>query len=209
MIKKILCTCLSVAILAMQSSAAFAITEKSSAAKSAQAQNVRSIDLAFVFDKNEALLKTFQGTISKSLLPDYKASFPQELIYTGDWTEKGVANASEKALASRATMVISMGYMSSNYYSTRKSPNKFVVTIDQYGLRDLGGDFFNPIQQYVKDFVLFNKLVPTHSKTAVLMNDSFYKTQKDWNSLISKKLKEKGCNQHLWINCHQMLILYS
>ena len=26
------------------------------------------------------------------------------------------------------------------------------------------------------------------------MNESFYKTQKDWNNIISKKLKEKGCD---------------
>ena len=163
------------------------------------APNARTIDLAFVFDgpsdKNKSLLETFQKTITRSLLPDYKAAFPAELIYTGDWTEKGVAAASEKALASKATMVISMGYMSSNYYSAKQNKNKFVVTIDQYGLRDLGGDFFNPIQQYVKDFVLFKKLVPTQNKTAVLMNDSFYKTQKDWTKLIAGKLKEKGCTQ--------------
>ncbi|MBO5738199.1 TolC family protein [bacterium] len=162
------------------------------------APNARTIELAFVFDgpsdKNRAVLETFQKTITRSLLPDYKAAFPAEMIYTGDWTEKGVATASEKALASKATMVISMGYMSSNYYTAKKNKNKFVVTIDQYGLRDLGGDFFNPIQQYVKDFVLFKKLVPTQHKTAVLMNESFYKTQKDWNNIISKKLKEKGCD---------------
>ena len=163
------------------------------------APNARTIDLAFVFDgpsdKNKSLLETFQKTITRSLLPDYKAAFPADMIYTGDWTEKGVASAAEKALASRATMVISMGYMSSNYYSAKQNKNKFVVTIDQYGLRDLGGDFFNPIQQYVKDFVLFKKLVPTQNKTAVLMNDSFYKTQKDWTNLIAGKLKEKGCTQ--------------
>ena len=84
--------------------------------------------------------------------------------------------------------------MSSNYYTAKSNKNKFVVTIDQYGLRDLGGDFFNPIQQYVKDFVLFKKLVPTQHKTAILMNDSFYKTQKDWSKLIAGKLKEKGCS---------------
>ena len=162
------------------------------------APNARTIELAFVFDgpsdKNKAILETFQKTITRSLLPDYKAAFPADLVFTGDWTEKGVAGASEKALASKATMVISMGYMSSNYYSTRKSQNKFVVTIDQYGLRDLGTDFFNPVQQYVKDFVLFKKLVPTQHKTAVLMNESFYRTQKDWQGMISKKLKEKGCD---------------
>jgi hypothetical protein len=163
------------------------------------APNARTIELAFVFDgpsdKNKSVLETFQKTITRSLLPDYKAAFPADMIFTGDWTEKGVAAASEKALASKATMVISMGYMSSNYYSAKQNKNKFVVTIDQYGLRDLGGDFFNPIQQYVKDFVLFKKLVPTQNKTAILMNESFYKTQKDWTSLIAGKLKEKGCNQ--------------
>ncbi len=162
------------------------------------APNARTIELAFVFDgpsdKNKSVLETFQKTITRSLLPDYKAAFPADMIFTGDWTESGVAKASERALASKATMVISMGYMSSNYYSAKKNKNKFVVTIDQYGLRDLGGDFFNPIQQYVKDFVLFKKLVPTQHKTAVLMNDSFYRTQKDWNGLIEKKLKEKGCD---------------
>ncbi len=196
--KKILALALAVFVSSMNMGMVFAIQDTRSVAKLQAAPNARTIDLAFVFDgpsdKNTALLKTFQTTITRSLLPDYKASFPNELIFTGDWTEKGVAAASEKALASKATMVISMGYMSSNYYSTRKSANKFVVTIDQYGLRDLGGDFFNPIQQYVKDFVLFKKLVPEQHKTAILMNESFYKTQKDWNGIIDKKLKEKGCD---------------
>ena len=179
-------------------SAAWAVQAPQTAQKLQAAPNARTIEFAFVFDgpsdKNTSVLKTFQTTITKSLLPDYKAAFPAELVFNGDWTEKGVANVSEKALASRATMVISMGYMSSNYYSAKKNKNKFVVTIDQYGLRDFGSDFFNPIQQYVKDFVLFKKLVPTQHRTAVLMNENFYKTQKDWNTIISKKLKEKNCD---------------
>ena len=198
--KRILSAVLTLVVFFMYSgTAAFAIQAPQTGAKLQAAPNARSIDFAFVFDgpsdKNVSLLKTFQATITRSLLPDYKASFPAELVFTGDWTENGVKTASDKALASKATMVISMGYMSSNYYTNKQNKNKFVVTIDQYGLRDLGGDFFNPIQQYVKDFVLFKKLVPTQHKTAVLMNDSFYRTQKDWNSLIAKKLKEKGCDQ--------------
>ena len=197
-IKKILALMLALCLITMNVGTAFAIQDAKGVTKLQAAPNARTIDLAFVFDgpsdKNASVLKTFQTTITRSLLPDYKASFPNELIFTGDWTEKGVASVSEKALASKATMVISMGYMSSNYYSSRKSPNKFVVTIDQYGLRDLGGDFFNPIQQYVKDFVLFKKLVPEVHKTAILMNESFYNTQKDWNGIIDKKLKEKGCD---------------
>lgn len=196
--KKILASILAIFIMSMNMGTAFAIQETKNVAVKQAAQNARTIDLAFVFDgpsdKNAEILKTFQATITKSLLPDYKASFSKELVFTGDWTEKGVASASEKALASKATMVISMGYMSSNYYSNRKSPNKFVVTIDQYGLRDLGGDFFNPIQQYVKDFVLFKKLVPSMHKTAILMNENFYSAQKNWHATIDKKLKEKGCD---------------
>ena len=197
--KSILSSALLLCMLTMYGAPALAIVDSTYNTKSAKTQqSVRPIDLAFVFDgpsdKNQAILKTFQTTISKSLLPDYRASFPAELIFTGDWSEDGVAKASEKALASKATMVISMGYMSSNYYSTKKNKNKFVVTVDQYGLRDLGGDFFNPIQQYVKDFVLFKKLVPTQHKTAILMNENFYSTQKDWQGMIAKKLKDKECD---------------
>ena len=196
--KRILSVMLTLMVLFSYTGAAYAIQEtKGAAAKLQAAPNARTIELAFVFDgpsdKNQSVLKTFQTTITRSLLPDYKASFPAELIFTGDWTEAGAAKVSEKALASRATMVVSLGFMSSTYYTEKKNKNKFVVTLDQYGLRDLSDAFFNPVKQYVNDFVLFQKLVPNQTKTAVLMNESFYKTQKDWHSIIVKKLKEKGC----------------
>ncbi len=198
--KRILCVALSTLMLFCYSgiNCVFAIQDVPSQKVLKPAPNARTIELAFVFDgpsdKNKPILETFQKTIAKSLLPDYKAAFPADLVYTGNWTEESVKEASDKALKSRAMMVISMGYMSSNYYSEKTNKNKFVVTIDQYGLRDLGGDFFNPIQQYVKDFVLFKKLVPTQHKTAVLMNENFYKTQKDWQKIIAKKLQEKDCD---------------
>ena len=160
--------------------------------------NAKKIELAFVFDgksdKNEEVLKIFQKTIAKSLLPEYNAQFPQDLVFTGDWTEAGAKAVSEKALASRARMVVSLGYMSSVYYSEKKNKNKYVVTIDQYGLRDFGDKFFNPIQQMTNDFITFKKLVPEISHAAILMNENYYKTSKDWNSLISRKLKEKKCD---------------
>lgn len=160
--------------------------------------NAKPIELAFVFDgpsdKNEQVLKTFQQVIARSLLPDYKAVFPKDLVYTADWSQQGAKIASDKALASRARMVISLGYMSSVYYSEKKNKNKYVVTIDQYGLRDFGDKFFNPMQQMANSVVTFKKLVPNMKKVAILINESYYKTQKDWNSLVSKKLKEKNCN---------------
>ena len=200
--KRILSVLLTLTVLFSYTGAAYAIQEtKGAAAKLQAAPNARTIELAFVFDgpsdKNQSVLKTFQTTITRSLLPDYKASFPAELIFTGDWTEAGAARVSEKALASRATMVVSLGFMSSTYYTEKKNKNKFVVTLDQYGLRDLSDAFFNPVKQYVNDFVLFQKLVPNQTKTAVLMNESFYKTQKDWHSIIAKKLKEKGCENEV------------
>ena len=160
--------------------------------------NAKPIDLAFVFDgpsdKNAVVLEKFQKTITRSLLPDYKANFPKDLIFTGDWTEKGAIAASDKALASRARMVISLGYLSSNYYSDKKNKNKYVVTIDQYGLRDFGDHFFNPIQQMASDFSTFKVLNPNIKKTAILMNETYYKTRNDWNTFIAKKLKEKNCD---------------
>ena len=54
------------------------------------APNAKTVELAFVFDgpsdKNAEVLATFQKTITRSLLPDFKATFPKDLIFTGDWT---------------------------------------------------------------------------------------------------------------------------
>ena len=181
--KRILCALLSVSLMLSYTGTAMAINEMPAATSRIQAApNAKTIDLAFVFDgpsdKNAQVLKTFQQTITKQLLPDYKASFPNDLIFTGDWTEKGAIAASNKALASRARMVISLGYMSSTYYAGKQNKNKYVVTIDQYGLRDFGDKFFNPMQQTANDFVTFKNLVPNIKKTAILMNENYYKTNK-------------------------------
>ena len=195
--KRIICALLTFVFMISFGGATFAISENPAARKQLQAApNAKTVELAFVFDgpsdKNAEVLKTFQTQITRSLLPDYKASFPQDLIFTGDWSEQGAVKASDKALASRAFMVISLGYMSSSYYVDKPNKNKYVVTIDQYGLRDFGDKFFNPVQQSVNDFILFKKLVPQQKKVAVLMNENFYKTRANWNALIDKKLKEKN-----------------
>lgn len=197
--KKIFSAMLTILLFFSYTGAAYAIQEVPAQKQLQAAPNARSIELAFVFDgpsdKNEEVLKTFQKTITKSLLPDYKAVFPNDLVYTGDWTEQSAAMESEKALKSRALMVISLGYMSSLYLTNKKNKNKFVITIDEYGLRDFGSSaFFNPVKQSVNDFIIFKKLVPTQKKTAILMNATFYKTQKDWNAIIDKKFKEKNCD---------------
>jgi len=199
--KKLLCLVLSSFMLFCYSglTTALAIQESPQAKALQAAPNARSVELAFVFDgpsdKNKEVLTTFQKTITKSLLPDYKAVFPTDLVFTGDWTEQGAKTASDKALKSRALTVVSLGYMSSEYLVSLQNKNKFVITIGEYGLRDMGSAaFFNPVKQYVNDFILYKKLVPTQHKTAILMNENYYKTQKDWNSIITKKFKEKDCD---------------
>lgn len=153
--------------------------------------NAPTINYAFVFDgpseKNKAVMGQFEKNIIKTTAPDYKAAFSPSNVFIGDWTEESAANASEKALKSNATMVISLGYLSTKYLNAKENKNKFVVTIDQYGLRDLGGDFFNPVQQSIKGVLLFKRLT-NFKKTAILMNESFYKTKKDWNAYLQPKL---------------------
>lgn len=195
--KKILCAFLALFITFMYTGVgAFAI-QQAPGAKTLQAKpNARSVEFAFVFDgpsdKNASVLKTFQQTITRSLLPDYKAVFPAELVFTGDWTEQGARAASDKALKSRATSVISLGYMSSNYLAAKPNKPKFVTTIGEYGLRDFGSNaFFNPLKQNVTDFVMFKTLVPSLKKVAILFNENFYNTQKDWNKIIKEKFAEK------------------
>ncbi len=199
--KKTLCALLSVLILFLYSGTATVMAATAAPTQAARLQaspNAKTIDLAFVFDgpsdKNAKVLEVFQKTITRSLLPDFKANFPKDLIFTGDWTQKGAVSASDKALASRAKMVISLGYMSSEYYISKPNKKKYVVTIDQYGLRDFGDKFFNPIQQSANDFATFKVLVPEMKKAAILMNENYYNANKNWQTSISKKLKEKKCD---------------
>ncbi len=154
-------------------------------------KNAVTISYAFVFDgpseKNQEVMKQFEKTIIKTTAPDYKASFSKANVFVGDWSEHGAKAASDKALKSSSVMVISLGAMSSKYLKGVHDKKKFVVTIDQYGLRDLGGDFFNPVQQSVKGALLFKRLI-NFKKAAILMNESFYSTKKDWNSCLKAKL---------------------
>ena len=198
--KKFLCLMLSTLIMFVYSgcSAVWAVGEVPPTRVIQPNKNAPTIDLAFVFDgpsdKNAQVLATFQKVITRSLLPDYKANFPKDLVFTGNWTESGVKAVANKALSSRARIVVSLGFISSDYYNDMKTKNKYVVTIDQYGLRDFGDKFFNPIQQNVNDFITFQKLVPTIKKSAILMNESYYRLHKDWKPIISKRLAEKKCN---------------
>lgn len=154
-------------------------------------KNAKTISYAFVFDgpspKNATVMKQFQEAIIKTTAPDYKASFSAKNIFVGNWTKQSANEASDKAMNSNAVMVISLGYLSSKYLYNKPNKQKFVVTIDQYGLRDLGGDFFNPVQQSVKGALLFKRLI-NFNKTAILMNDSFYKTRTDWETFLQPKL---------------------
>lgn len=197
--KKILCSIFTLLMVASYSMPALAI-QNVSKAPSKVSVNAKKITLAFVFDgpsdKNEKVLKTFQQTIAKQLLPDFNAVFAKDLVFTADWTEQGARKASDAALNSRASMVVSLGYMSSMYLADKKK-TKFVVTIDEYGLRDFGsGAMFNPVKQYVNNFILFKKLVPTQKKTAILMSQNYYNLQKNWNTVIDKKLKEKNISMN-------------
>ena len=199
--KKLISALLTVLIFFMYSGVAVAAgAVQAQAQKNAihYAPNAKTIELAFVFDgpsdKNAEVLQLFQKTITRSLAPDFKASFPKDLVFTGNWTESGARAVSDKALNSRARMVISLGYMSSDYYNSKKNKNKFVMTIDQYGIRDFVNKTFNPIAQNVIDLITFKKLVPTMHKTAILMNENYYKMNKNWNAVISSRLKEKQCD---------------
>ncbi len=159
--------------------------------------NKQAIKFAFIFDgpsdKNEVVLKQFHKSITKSVAEDYSAAFPNDMIFVGDWTPEGIKRVCDKALNSKATMVISLGYLSSKYLTDAKNKQKFVVTIDQYGLRDLGEGFFNPVQQATQKVELFKRLT-NFNKVAILINEGYYKTQKDWDKFLAPKFSSKNIN---------------
>lgn len=196
--KKVLCFLLICVLLCGSLGPVFANPAVFSGSASTTAQPIiyknhaPTITYAFVFDgpssKNHAVMEQFKKTIIKSTAPDYKAGFSTENVFVGNWSDSGAKVASDKALNSNATMVISLGYLSTKYLNSKENKQKFVVTIDQYGLRDLGGDFFNPVQQSVKGVQLFKRLI-NFKRTAILMNESFYKTKKDWTGFLQPKLQ--------------------
>ena len=74
------------------------------------AKNARTLSYAFLFDgpsdRNAQILEQFKKAITITSAPDFKASFPKELVYTGDWTQAKAKLLADKALASKANVVI-------------------------------------------------------------------------------------------------------
>ncbi len=150
-----------------------------------------SINYAFVFDgpseKNNEVMENFKKHIILTNAPDFKPVFSEKNVFVGDWTKQSVENVSNKALNSNARIVISLGYLSTKYYNSLQNKKKTVITIDQYGLRDLGDGFFNPIQQTKKSIELFSRAV-SFNNPAVLINEGFYNTRSDWDKIAKEKL---------------------
>lgn len=160
------------------------------------AEAAHVVKIAFVLDgkspANDYFLKKFKESITKSM-KGTQVVYPQNLVFVGDWTESGVKAQCNRALASNATTVVALGYLSSKYYNGLKNKKKMVVTIDQYGLRDFGSGMFSPVAQFTQKLELFHRLT-NFNKVAILMNDSYYNTRKDWNSFLKSKLKNKSIN---------------
>lgn len=173
--------------------AAASNAKKATVAKSAKT----TARIAFVIDgpspANDYFLENFKKSITASVAKDYNAVYPKELVYTADWTEAGAKKICDKALNSNATIVVALGYLTSKYIGKVNNKGKFVVTVDQYGLRDFGEGFFSPVAQTAQKLEQFKRIAP-YNKVAILMNEGYYKTQKDWHGFIQGKLKDKSIN---------------
>lgn len=163
-------------------------TEKTSAHKS-------TARISFVIDgpspANDYFLENFKKSITASVAQDYNAVYPKELTYTADWTEAGCKKICDKALNSNADIIIALGYITSKYFSKVNNKGKFVVTVDQYGLRDFGSEFFSPVSQMGQKIELFKRLT-NFNKVAIIINENYYNTQKDWNTFLGNKFKGKN-----------------
>ncbi len=158
---------------------------------------VPSVRIAFVFDgkspANDYFLENFKKSITKSMGKGRKVEYPANLVFVGDWTENGVKVQCNKAMNSNATTVVALGYIASKYFSAVKSKSKMIVTIDQYGLRDFGSGFFSQVDQFAQKLESFHRIT-NYKKVAIMMNDSYYAMEKDWNKFIKNKLKDKSIN---------------
>ena len=95
-------------------------------------KNARTLVYAFVFDgpsdKNNQVMEQFKKAITVSTAPEYRASFPKENVFVGNWTEAGAKQAAAKAMKSNATMVVSLGWFVSNALNTTPNKNKFIYS---------------------------------------------------------------------------------
>ncbi|MCQ2755138.1 MAG: TolC family protein, partial [bacterium] len=90
-------------------------------------------------------------------------------------------------------MIICFGYWSGEYLK-KYNKTKNVITVDQYAIRGFSDKFFNPVQQSVNDFVIFQRLVPNMGKTAILLNERVYNSKSNWNEIAKKGFAEKNCD---------------
>lgn len=190
-----------------------------------QAIKAQDVSIAFVFDsdsdKTTEIIKTFRPVIEKSLLPEFKANFSDSLVFKGNWTKEGAKAAADKALNSKAKIILSFGSMTSDYLNSKPNKSKYVMNIDQYTINSVKDKCFNPIQQSVNDFVVFQRLVKNINKTAILMNENTYKMRNDWGAIFEKAAKDKGITNSyvvipvsakiltvLWLKFQTMSILF-
>jgi len=196
--KKIVSLILCMLLLSGTTAPVLAVTDGKTAQKAQKTQKNKTTKtnaiIAFVIDgpspANSYFLEKFKKSITESVAKDYNAVYPKNLELTGDWTEASAKKICDKALASNATIVVALGYLTSKYINTVNQRGKFVVPVDQYGLRDFGSEFFSPISQTCQKLEQFKRIAP-FKKVAILMNEGYYKTQKDWKSFIGKKLNDK------------------
>lgn len=199
--KKILTLLLCVQIFLGFTLPASAIQEVTGAQKTAAARKVNpnapKVNISFVFDgpsnANSYFLEKFKKSVTASMEDDYVAVYPANMVYTADWTEAGAKKTCDAALRSKADIVVALGYLSSKYMTGVKNKKKFVVTIDQYGLRDFGQGFFSPVSQLAQKVEQF-KRIAGFNKVAILINEGYYKTRNDWNGFLSKKFEGKDIN---------------
>lgn len=174
----------------------YAIQEVNPTRAKAQAIKAQEVGIAFVFDsdsdKTDEIIKTFRPVIEKSLLPEFKANYSDNLVFKGNWTKEGSKAAADKALNSKAKIILSFGSMASEYLNSKPNKSKYVVNVDQYTINSVKDKCFNPIQQSVNDFVVFQRLVKNINKTAILMNENTYKMRNDWGAIFEKAAKDKG-----------------
>ena len=185
-------------VFTMSAPSALAIQDLTKAAPIKYNANAQKIEIALVFDSNSEktnqVIQAYKPIITKSLAPEYKAVFSDDLIFKGDWNQQSAINAAERALKSRARMVVCFGYFSGEYLKNKPNKNKSVVTVDQFAIRGFSDKFFNPVQQSVNDFIVFQRLVPNLGKTAVFINERVYNTKSNWQELAKKGFKEKNCD---------------
>ncbi|MDD3150752.1 MAG: TolC family protein, partial [Candidatus Gastranaerophilales bacterium] len=162
----------------------------------------KNLNISFLFDghhlKNSEILETYKIELENFLSPEYNVNYFKNKVLVGDWTTQSVVQKVDYLLNdSKTDVIVSLGFISSNYLISIKNPPKPVVAVFDYGISGktelAKKSAFKRVSNAdvtelpKSDLELLNSQIP-FEKLAIFVNEAYLRTQPWLKDSIEKDL---------------------